>query len=173
MPRMNRLSHLLTDLRAAIAVVAARDRTLTALLVLVWTRISRMGVRLERLIARWRAGTLPKPRKPSEPGVGGVLTSAVRPSYPTAPAWLIGYVRDAAAYGSQLEHMMGEDEFARFLAEVPQARRILRPLCWMLGVGVVITKVGTPRRVWTTPDSRPVAAPAGLVLGPGGRLIYV
>ena len=170
---MNKLSHLLTDLRAAIAVVAARDRTLTALLVLVWTRISRMGGRLERLIARWRAGTLPKPRKPRAPGVAPVSAPAERPSYPTAPAWLVGYVREAASYGSQLEHMMGEDEFARFLAEVPQAQRILRPLCWMLGVGVVITKVGKPRRVWTTPATRPVAAPAGLVLGPGGRLIYV
>ncbi|MBC7637114.1 MAG: hypothetical protein H7251_16105 [Acetobacteraceae bacterium] len=170
---MFNFSVILTDLRAAIAVVAARDPTITALLVMVWGRISRMGARLERLMAKWRAGTLPTPRKPRASGVAAVSPSAERPAYPTAPAWLIAYVRAAASYGSQLEHMMGEDEFARFLAEVPQARRILRPLCRMLGVGVVATKVGKPRRVWTTPDTRPMPAPAGLVLGPGGCLIYV
>jgi hypothetical protein len=30
-----------------------------ALFVFVWGRLSRMGVRFERLFARWRAGTLP------------------------------------------------------------------------------------------------------------------
>ncbi|MBC7637119.1 MAG: hypothetical protein H7251_16130 [Acetobacteraceae bacterium] len=48
---MFNLSAILTDLRAAIAVVAARDPTITALLVMVWGRISRIVARLERLMA--------------------------------------------------------------------------------------------------------------------------
>ena len=59
---MFNFSAIFTDLQAAIAVVAARERRLAVLLVAVWGRIARMRTRLERLIAQWRAGTLPKPR---------------------------------------------------------------------------------------------------------------
>ena len=173
---MTGLPLILFNLRAAIAVVAARERSLTSLLVLVWGRIGRMGARLERLLALWRAGKLPKPRTPRGPGITRISVPVERPLCPTAPSWLVACVREAAAFGSQLEHLMGEAEFAAFLAEVPQARRILRPLCRMLGVGVKAARVRAARRVWTPPPPiRPavMAAPTGLVLGPGGRLIYV
>jgi hypothetical protein len=172
---MTGLPLILFNLRAAIAVVAARERSLTSLLVLVWARIGRMGARLERLMALWRAGKLPKPRQPRGPGIARISGPVERPRCPTAPSWLVACVREAAAFGSQLEHLMGEAEFAAFLAEVPQARRILRPLCKMVGVGVTADRVQSPRRMWAPPAIVPVArtAPAGLVLGPGGRLIYV
>ena len=53
---------ILAGLRAAIAAHAARDRARAAMLVLVWSRVSRMATRFETLFAKWRAGTLPKPR---------------------------------------------------------------------------------------------------------------
>jgi hypothetical protein len=59
---MLNFSFILTGLQAAIAVVSARERHLTVLLVAVWGRIGRMRVRLERLIRLWRAGMLPKQR---------------------------------------------------------------------------------------------------------------
>ena len=64
---------VLTGLQAAIAVVAARERVLTVLLVAVWGRIGRISARLERLIAQWRAGTLPAPRaqRGRVPGASG------------------------------------------------------------------------------------------------------
>lgn len=170
---MNHLPLLIINLKAAIAVVAAHDRVLTALLVLVWGRISRIGARLERLIAQWRAGTLPKPRAPRAPGVGRASPSAAAQACPTSAGWLIDYVREAAPFAVRLEFLMGEDEFARFLAEVPQARRILRPLRRMLAVGVARAKVPAPRPVWTNPVGTPVAAPGGLVMGPGQRLVWV
>ena len=130
---------ILTDLQAAIAVVAARDRSLTVLLVAVWARIARMRTRLERLVALWRAGKLPKPRAPharqDAPAAG--TSARKQPRFPTAPAWLRARVWEAGAFGSQLQHLLTEAECAAFLEEVPQAGRILRPLLHMLGVSPV------------------------------------
>ncbi len=170
---MVNLSFLLSNLQAAIAVVAARERLLTALLVAVWGRIGRMRVRLERLVALWRAGMLPKARKSR---AGETRTSVRVPSIiPRTPAWLLVAVREAAPLGAQLENLLSQAEWVEFLAAVPQAGRILRPLCRMLGVGLKPTVKGRrPRAVWQAPKPAPVkVAPAGLVLGPGGRLMYV
>ena len=170
---MVNFSFLLTNLQAAIAVVSARERHLTVLLVAVWGRIGRMRSRLERLIRLWRAGMLPKARK-SRAGEG---RSSVRaPSIiPTAPGWLLMAVRETRVVRTQLENLLSEAEWVEFLAAAPQAGRILRPLCRMLGVGQKPPAPGRkPRAVWQTPRAAPVmVTPAGLVLGPGGRLIYV
>jgi hypothetical protein len=163
---------LLTRLQAAIAVVAARERTLTVLLVAVWGRIGRISTRLERLIALWRAGKLPKAR--SWLGrVPGAAPRGVVSGLPRVPGWLLVAVRDAAPFGAGLETMLSEAECAAFLAAVPQARRLLRPLCRMLGVGVVVRAGRKPRAVWVVPKAAPRGVVAGLVLGPGGRLMYV
>jgi hypothetical protein len=162
---------LLTRLRAAIAVVAARERTLTVLLVAVWGRIGRISTRLERLIALWRAGTLPKPRRWLG-RVPGTPVSKPVSVLPRTPAWLLVAVREAAPFGAGLETLLSEAECAAFLAAVPQARRLLRPLCRMLGVGLKPCRVGRVRAVWQVPRSVPVVAQAALVVGPGGRLIY-
>ncbi len=170
---MNNLFLILADLQAAIAARAARDRNLTVLLVAVWGRIGRIRTRLERLIALWRAGMLPKPRPPRP--------ASTRPNerpesvLPTAPAWLVVAVREAGAFRAQLEHFLSQAECVEFLAAVPQARRILRPLCRMLGIGVAVGRVRKTAAGWAVPSAAPapVVALAGLVMGPGGRLIYV
>lgn len=128
---MLNFSTILSSLQAAIAVVAARDRRLTVLMVAMWGRIARMGRRLERLVAMWRAGTLPHARAPrARPDR---RTSTARPSYPTAPDWLLRRIgHDAVAVGLQLRHLLSEEECVAFLAAVPQAGRILRPLLRML-----------------------------------------
>ena len=169
---MINFSTILSNLQAAIAVVAARERHLTVLLVAVWGRIGRIRTRLERLVALWRAGALPAAR-PSRAGGGHVSVRA--PSViPRVPAWLLVAVREAWLARTQLENLLSEAECVEFLAAVPQAGRILRPLLRMLGVGVKPAKGRKPRPVWQVPRPVPVmVAPAGLVLGPGGRLIYV
>ena len=133
---MNPFSLLLTRLQAAIAARAARERALTVLLVALWGRSARMGARLERLVRLWRAGTLPATRAGRDVVARDrVSVRSARISFPTAPGWLLrrlGY--EVAAYGSQLQHLLTEDECVAFLAAVPQAGRILRPLLRMLTV---------------------------------------
>jgi hypothetical protein len=170
-PMLN-FTALLTRLQAAIAVVAARERALTVLLVAVWGRIGRISTRLERLIALWRAGKLPKART-WHGRVPGAAPRIIISVLPRVPAWLLVAVREAAPLGARLEQLLSEAECAEFLAAVPQARRLLRPLCRMLGVGVVARTARKPRPVWEAPRAAPVMVQAGLVVGPGGRFFYV
>jgi hypothetical protein len=171
--RMLNFTVLLTGLQVAVAVVAARERVLTVLLVAVWGRIGRISTRLERLIALWRAGMLPAPRI-RRGRVPGTLANKPVSAFPRTPAWLLVAVRDAAPFGARLESMLSEAECEAFLEAAPQARRLLRPLCRMLGIGVKPPRAGRVRAVWQMPNSAPAVAPqAGLVVGPGGRLMYV
>ena len=164
---------LLTRLQAAIAVVAARERSLTVLLVAVWGRIGRISARLERLIALWRAGVLPAPRV-RRGRVPGTPIHQPASTFPTTPAWLLVAVREAAPIGAGLEYLLSEADCDSFLAAAPQARRLLRPLCRMLGVGAPAPRAGRRvRAVWQSPQSAPAVVQAGLVVGPGGRLMYV
>ena len=165
---MHSLTIILTGLRAVLAARAATDRALTALLVLVWSRLSRLQTRLERLIAHWRAGTLPKPclaraRQPRK--------ATPKPYLPTAPAWLVARVGyTAAAFGSQLQHALTDPEWADFLAAAPQANRLFRPLCRMLGIAPPIPLRRTPRPIRPAPPPRPKPAPFRVPIPKGLRL---
>jgi hypothetical protein len=170
--RMLNFTPLLSTIQAAIAVVAAREQMLTALLVVVWGRIGRIGARLERLIMLWRAGMVPKARVYRGRVAGTQAAPRVR-IVPVVPGWLLVAVRDAAPFGNRLEAMLSKEECAAFLAAVPQARRLLGPLCRMLGVGVKAIRTGRVRAVWMAPKSASTVAQAALVVGPGGRLMYV
>jgi len=156
-------NQILSDLQAVIAAKAARDRSLTVLLVAVWARIGRMRTRLERLVALWRAGNLPAARK-SEVGRVRAPRSTPRLKFPTGAAWLARRVWGAGAYGSQLAHYLSDEECAAFLAAVPQAGRILRPLLDMLGVEEVPAVVRKVTRAM--PVAGPVAAMVGVVVSP-------
>ena len=169
---MLNFTQILIRLQAAIAVVAARERMLTVLLVAVWGRIGRISTRLERLIALWRAGKLPKTRQ-FRGRVAGAPIARELSVFPAVPAWLLVAVREAAPIAARLEELLTEAECKDFLAAVPQAARLLRPLLRMLGVGVKVQRVGKVRAVWHMPRSASVMAQAGLVVGAGGRLFYV
>jgi hypothetical protein len=169
--QMHVFSRILSDLRAAIAVVAARERSLSALLVIVWGRVSRVGVRIERLLALWRAGKLPAARAPRVREDERAAADVVRrPRIPSGRGWLALRAWEVRAFGSQLAHLIATDaEFARFLAEVPQAARILRPICRMLLVDelpVVLRKVRVPAVVDAAMGR---LVPAGVVAGVGVR----
>ncbi len=112
---------------------------------LLLNRLSRSAERLQALYDRWRAGTLPKPRnRPSRAATpcDAVLADAA-PVPRAAPAlrlprarfWVIARIGyQAAGHASQLTHLFDEPDFTEFLAAAPQAGRILRPLCHMLGI---------------------------------------
>ncbi len=166
--------HLLTGLQAAIAVVSARDRMLTALLVAVWARVGRARVRLEKLIALWRAGMVPVARqRPSRAGEVRSAPEVQRIGLPTQRGWLIPRMREAAMFGGMLETLLTQEECVRFLDEVPQARRIVRGLQRML---VVPSGKSPPKvkreEVWPPAAWQETVRQAGMHIGPGGRLVW-
>ena len=112
--------------------------------VLLDNRLARMATRFTALFARWRAGTLPAPR-PSR--AGRPYTPRAIPRLPAPRGWLAGatdhHVRSRA---SQLQHLLDDPDFPTFLAEAPQAGRILRPLCHALAL---------PEPAWLKRPPRP------------------
>lgn len=167
---METFALILTNLRSALAARAGRDQALAALVLVVWVRLSRMALRFERLVANWWAGILPRVRA-SRAGQDYVVSDT--PRLPVGAGWLLGYVPEVAVYGSQLEHFLSSEECQRFLAEVPQAGRLVRPLLRMLGVGVDMARPRKVRPVWGAPVSGATIAPAALVMGWDGRLRWV
>ena len=114
-------------------------------LMLVWKRVRRSENLLRDLVARMRDGTLrggwvrvasagvARAAVGTKAGVGagaddwGLL--------PRRFAWLIPLMpHEAATYALQLSAVLAEPEMVTLMRDVPQARRILRPLCHMLGL---------------------------------------
>ena len=101
------------------------------LIALLWSRLRRIAVRFARLAERVRAGTLaaaaPPPARPAQ----GPAPAA---RLPRGFAWLVRRLPQAASAASQLQHLLADPAMAELIAAAPQAGRLLRPLCRMLGV---------------------------------------
>jgi len=143
---MHHFSTILAGLRAAVAARASRTRALEALLVVVWQRLAGMAQQFERLVVLWRAGRLPQPRAASESRQGAADRApvAARVRVPTGQGWLLAHMQEAAQFGAQMQHFLSDAEMLAFLAEVPQAGRIVRPLCRMLGLPVPLVVARMP-----------------------------
>eukprot|EP01037_Dinobryon_pediforme_P012863 gene12863-12963_t len=98
-------------------------------------RIRRVQVLVLALLERVRVGgvRVSGPRAAAVgPRVVGVRAASV---LPRKFAWMCVMVPyEAAGFGSQLQTVLAEPGMAEVLAACPQAVRILRPLCWALGV---------------------------------------
>ena len=149
-----RLVALLTGLRHAVAAFAAREsraqspvwlgavayaplvdpRRPTPLAPEVWTllwhRLARLANRVQTLFARWQAGALPPPR-PRAP-----RPYIPRPvlRLPAANGWINARIPEAAACAGMLHQLFQEPELPAFVAAVPRAARLLRPLAHALGL---------------------------------------
>jgi hypothetical protein len=153
----------LSILRDYISPVAARDWSRSAFLVFVIGRLRRTEKRFHRLYDRWKSGTLPKPRttprapRPAAPRPTHIKANGL-PIFPVPGKnhWLIEQLPEARPSHSLLRHFVTIPEFAEFLAAAPQAGRLLRPLCRMLGVPLP-PFLARPNRERT---QRPNAAPA-------------
>jgi hypothetical protein len=116
---------------------------------LLWFRLHRLANRIATLHHRWQTNTLPKPRIrpktpkksparppaqiPTFPMPGVPLTDA--PKYlPRAQGWVIKRIPEAAEPAAHLHHLLQQPDTQNFVAEAPQAARLLRPLCRALGV---------------------------------------
>ncbi len=130
----DRLALIIEGLRRAVAAQIAGRRLAGPFIILICSRLGRLAGRFTRLAARVSAGTAgPRRRAASRQP-----SKRPRPAYQRLPrrfAWLLPLVPgEAAAYGSQLQHLLADPEMAALIAAAPQAGRILRPLCRMLGV---------------------------------------
>ncbi len=127
---LERFVRIIDGLCFAIAARGAGGVLTVPLFFLLWQRLRRMATRATRAAARLAAGVPPAvPRRRAAP-------RPARPSPPRLPrgfAWVVRVVPGTAVYGAHL-HALLADPLMAPLAAVPSVRRMLNPLCRMLGV---------------------------------------
>jgi len=127
--------HFAAIVRGLVAVFAhllAWTRTSTPRLVIANDRILRTAQRLDRLIARWRAGAdlTPRPRAPRS----RLATPRPYAPNPRGHAWLVREHQQAAQFAPQVETFLARPDIRALAEAAPQAGRLLRPLCRMFGI---------------------------------------
>jgi len=129
------LTLIFAGLKQAIASNRHMPQSRIALLERVWLHVHGMRNRLERLYTRWRNGTLPKP---GTRGRARATPATSRPAVARLPrgrGWLVRDTQAVVGARSQLAHFLAtHPDIPAFLEAAPQAGRILRPLCRMLGI---------------------------------------
>ncbi|MBV8589259.1 MAG: hypothetical protein JO212_04240 [Acetobacteraceae bacterium] len=151
-----------------LAAHMAKDRSAVAVLFLAWARLGRLASRFEALVAAVRAGRLASASTSRGPGGRDLelrrLEGLPGPRLPSGFGWLIRLVPGAAVYGSQVQYLLADPEMAAMLAKVPQAGRILQPLCRMLAIRPGPELFDSRRGVSVSSDD---AADLCCALGPG------
>ncbi len=179
----------------AVAASLGRGLMEVAVILLVWRRVRRAENLFLALVDRLRAGRLrsggtraPVISAVDDDGAGDVVVRRVRAevSYVRLPrrfGWLMQLLPcEAANLAGQLRTVLTEPGMEGLLAEVPQARRILGPLCRMLGVdlaGFVPVAVALPESARDSAACLPVTwireafgSPKGVALPLGGRVLW-
>ncbi len=146
---------ILDGLKVTLGLIAYRDASVRDLVSRAWHYVNRTVNRFERLAALWHAGKLPKPRIRA---LRAKRQAPVPPTprLPSGQAWLVRRLQDYNVNGraSQLQHFLANTkELQDFLAAAPQANRLLRPVCRMLGVP---PPVPLPPRVQAARPARPL-----------------
>ncbi len=151
---------ILDGLKVTLGLIAHRDARVRALLTLAWYRIHRTINRFERLVALWQSGKLPKPRIRA-PRAKRPAPTTPTPRLPSGQAWLVRRLQDhhVNTRASQLQYFLAHTpELAAFLAAAPQANRLLRPVCRMLGITPPVPlppRAHAPRPARPRPKRRP------------------
>jgi hypothetical protein len=154
-----RLAALIDGLCKAVAAHGVRGLLTAPLMLLLWSRLRRMEGRARRLASRIAAGApLSVARRR-----GLVPRSARSRPYTRLPRgvlWLVKVVPGTASGAASLQFLLADPDMAA-LAQAPPMRRLLRPLCRMLGV--------RPPPIVKTPAPPPeTAAPLPLPLPRAG-----
>lgn len=166
-PTTTELGHRLAAIMAAMAVVVANHvaglraigSALVPMLSLVTWRLGRIAQRLDRLMLRWQAGTLPRPRDPRAPRPAAEVRPRI--NVPNSHAWLVRRVQPTAQFITQVETFLADPRTQALVAAAPQAGRLLRPLCRMLAIAPPdwLRLPARPRRPRPAPV-QPAAPPA-------------
>ena len=146
-PVLARLALTLAGLGRAVAGRVGVGVMSTAMIVLVWQRVRRVEREIAGLMARFRAGRLRVLVAPRVRRVG-LARSVVGSRLPRRFGWLLPLVpAEAAGYAGQVRAVLAEPEMVALLLAAPQARRVLRPLCRMLGIERGVLELGLPEAV--------------------------
>jgi hypothetical protein len=107
-----------------------------AMIVLVCHRLRRIERQIKGLLERFQAGRLPGARAAREGGgTARTVPVAAAVRLPRGFGWLLAMVpHQAACFAGHLGSVLAEAEMVALLEAAPQARRILAPLCRMLGM---------------------------------------
>ena len=143
----DRFEWLIDGLCKTIGVDAHKRRMEAALAWAIWNRVRLLGDRLIALIARARAGKLAARRTPHpdpppqggreherEPDAGAGAASGAGVRLPTGFGWVTRVLPQTGQYAGLLAYLLRDPEMAALVEKTPQAARILRPLCQLLGV---------------------------------------
>ncbi len=126
-----RLAGLIDVLCKAVAAHGVRGLLTAPLLLLLWSRLSRMAVRARRLARLMAAGApLSAPPRKRAP-----RPEKSRPylRLPRGVTWLVRAVPATASGAATLQFLLDDPDMAD-MAQRPPMRRLLNPLCRMLGV---------------------------------------
>ncbi len=150
-------------MRGLMAALGAWD-IVPALTPVLHNRISLTLLRIERMLVRFRAGTLAR-RAPLVGATGQTISRNPAVILPRRYGWLLRAGKHQAAYFHlQLQTVLNTPEMTELLVASPQAQRLLRPLCRALAVempGVAQTPraARTPRARKPRPKPEPFRIP--------------
>jgi hypothetical protein len=118
----------------AVAARSFRGMLAGALIILIWSRIRKIEVLFQAVAKRVLAGVADRKSFGRKVGARVGLPLAGR-GLPLRFGWLLQLVpHEAGCFASQIETVLGEAEMVAVLSASPRARRVLAPLCRMLGI---------------------------------------
>ena len=131
----DRFALAINGLCRAVATRISTPAMTGALIVLIWSRLSRISTRFQALAARIRAGTLRKPPAAHRRAAPPRPAAPPKLRLPRGFGWLLPLVPyEAAGFASQIRHLLTDPEIAALIAATPRMGQTLRPLFRMLGL---------------------------------------
>ena len=156
-------------INAIIGFYIPRLPAIALLLVAIRRRLFTSIGRLDRLIARWQANTLPRPR-PSRAGKPRTQTAPRpdRPRHNTRRFWLVKLVQPTAQYQLHIANLLARPDTRALVEAAPQAGRFIRPLCRAFDIAQPdwLKLPPRPRKPRPAPEPKP-EKPVRQTLPPG------
>jgi len=138
------LSAVLRALRGEVGGWHLRGMLSHLVMMLLYQRLGEICGKIERLAARFQAGRLWRRVSGAGARKSGAAKTGAR-IWPGRFAWLVraaGY--QVAGYGCQLRHVLEQPEMVDLMKASPQAARLLKPVCRMLGIETQLLRPGVP-----------------------------
>lgn len=166
---------MLRSLRGALGGWSVRGLLSQALVLVLYARLSKICLQMERLTVRFAAGQLWRVAVCARLGGGSAGGRVgVSRNWPGLYGWLVRLAgHEAAGFGSQLQGILQTPEMMALLEASPQARRVLRPICRMLAIETSWSRVCAPKiaasdgsarsRVQTVVEPERIPLPRGVV----------